>query len=282
MFSRLIYGFVAAVVTLPGLFPSSEACAQDQWVYPLDVAVGAESVRYVADRKLPGLWRLKDGKTEVLFQGSRKFRTPLNAVRCVCTGPEGQLFAGDSATREVYAVSDSGELTPLTGGRIGIPIAMAVAGDHLYVGDLELQRVWKVPVAGGDPEEFIVTAGPRGVAVDSEQNVWVLTPHAPQLRKFSPDGDSEVIVEDAPFQFPHQVAVAADGTAYVSDGYAKAIWKVAPGQAPAKLVDGEPLDNPVGIALDGETLLVIDSRANALFQVTADGKISREYPAEGN
>ncbi|MFG0335771.1 MAG: hypothetical protein ACF8TS_20620 [Maioricimonas sp. JB049] len=249
-------------------------------MYPLDVAVGAEETRYVADRKLPGLWTLKDGKTDVLFQASRRFRTPLNAVRCVCTGPDGQLFAGDSATREVYAVSENGELTPLTGGRIGIPISMAVAGDHLYVGDLELQRVWKVPVAGGDPEEFLVTAGPRGVAVDSDQNVWVLTPHAPQLRKFSPGGESEVIVGDAPFQFPHQVVVAEDGTAYVSDGYAKAIWKIAPGESPAKLVEGKPLDNPVGITLAGDVLLVIDSRANALFRVAADGTISRAFPSE--
>ena len=30
-----------------------------------------------ADRNLPGIWRVDDGKKSIYFQGSKKFRTPL-------------------------------------------------------------------------------------------------------------------------------------------------------------------------------------------------------------
>jgi hypothetical protein len=37
-------------------------------------------------------------------------------------------------------------------------------------------------------------------------------------------------------------------------------------------VSGEPLVNPVGLARHGDDLLVVDPRANAIFQVDARGK----------
>jgi hypothetical protein len=59
----------------------------------------------------------------------------------------------------------------------------------------------------------------------------------------------------------------------VSDGYARAIWKIPPGGKPEKWVSGEPLANPVGLAWLGEDLLVVDSRANAIFRIRPNGEM---------
>lgn len=260
--------------------------AQDTWQYPLDAAVGADGTYYIADRKLPGIWKLKDGVNATLFKGSAKYRTPLNAVRCVTVAADGKLYAGDSATREVYLISETGEAKPLSNGTIGIPTAIAVAGDTIYVTDLELQRIWKFPAAGipitQQPSEFAVIGGCRGLFADDKGFIWALSSLKPQLRKYTGDGKFETVVDDLTFEFPHQVFVTQDGTAYVTDGYAKAIWKIAPGGKPEKWVSGEPFVNPIGIRQQGENFIICDSRANALFQVTPDKQVTKIFGGPPN
>jgi hypothetical protein len=249
------------------------------WVYPLDVAAGKDGEFYIADRKLPGILKLKDGELSVLVAGEKKFRTPLNAIRCVHVTADGTLLAGDSATREVYKVAADGQLTPLTKGFVGIPTQISSQGETVYVTDLELARVWKFPIAGGEPQEVAVVAGPRGVDVDAEGNVWILSPQQPQLRKVAADKTETVVHQGLTFEFPQEVLVGKDGSAYVSDGYAKCIWKVgADGQA-AKWATHEKFSNPVGMGWAGDDLLLIDSRAPGLFRITPAGEVTQVYPA---
>lgn len=254
----------------------SALLAAETWVYPLDVTAGEEATFYIADRKLPGVWKLAEGKLTVAAQGEKTFRTPLNAVRCVAWSAETGLLAGDSATREVYHVADDGTLTPLTEGKVGIPTQLAIDGSTVYATDLETQRVWKFPAEGGAVEEVAVLPGPRGIAVDAEHRLWILSAQSPQLRRIEADGAETVIVEGPVFEFPHQVVMGADGTAYVSDGYAQCIWKIAPEAEPKKWVSGEPFDNPVGLTLRNDNLFVIDPRAGQLFRVAADGTVTPE------
>ncbi|MBT6153801.1 MAG: hypothetical protein HOL01_25640 [Planctomycetaceae bacterium] len=265
-----LFALLAVVISLDAA-PTVAADMQ----YPLAVVAGADGTVFVADRKLPGIWKVTGETAEVYFQGSKKFRTPLNAVRCVAIDKDGLLLAGDSATREVYRFDKAGKPQPLTKGGIGIPMAIAVDGDgDLFVGDLETQRIWKVPAAGGEPKEFAVVPAPRGLAFDKQGRLWVVSHGKNQLIRLGTDGKSEIVAKGRPFRFPHQVVLDDDGTAYVSDGYAKAVWKIADGKAPEKLVEGKPLDNPVGIALRGKDILIADPRANALFAIDAEGKLS--------
>ncbi|MBX3440961.1 MAG: NHL repeat-containing protein [Planctomyces sp.] len=265
------------------------------WQYPLGVAIDSQGRVLLSDRRFHGVLALQDGELTPVYEGLATFRTPLNAVYCIHVARDGAIFVGDSATRDVYRLSPEGELTSLTSGhdgpapkdeyrpgKIGVPTQIASNSQgELFVTDLELQRVWKLPAAGGEPQEFAVLAGARGVAVDAENNVWILTAQPPHIRRVSPDGQTTTeLVAERTFEFPHQIAIRQDGTALVTDGYGKAVWAVTPEGATSRLASGDPFVNPVGLCLreDGMTALVIDPRAPGLFEVDTDGKVQRLYP----
>jgi hypothetical protein len=135
--------------------------AQERFHYPVSIAA-SDAGTFLADRNLPGVWKLDGDSLTPFYTGSKKFRTPLNAIRCIEFDGDGKLLVGDSATREIYRFGDDGKPVALTNGGIGIPMDIAVnkAGD-LYVSNLEIQRIVKVPKAGGEPEEVTQISGCR-------------------------------------------------------------------------------------------------------------------------
>ena len=273
---------VALSLLIGGLFLTRPPSGFAQMEYPLAVAATKGEEVYVADRKLPGVWKIADGEPEVYFQASKKFRTPLNAIRCLAIDSQGHLLAGDSATRDIYRFDEAGKPAPLTGGKIGIPMAIAVStqGD-LFVADLEAQRIWQVPGEGGKPKEFAVIAGVRGLTFDSKGRLIAVTNGADPVVRFSSEGQKEVLVKGRPFEFPHHVAVGEGDVLYIADNYAGAIWKVGPGGEPMKFAEGKPLNKPVGVAWQDKTLLVADPHARQVFRIDAEGKIQPlALPAE--
>jgi sugar lactone lactonase YvrE len=251
------------------------ACA-DQPQYPVGIAVDKSQAIYLADRNLPGIWLMKDGKIAPYFTGSKKFRTPLNAVRCVAIDNDGKLLAGDSATREVYRFDAAGKPTPLTNGGIGIPMSIACAknGD-LFVADLELHSIWKVAQGSEKPTTFVAVLAPRALFLDDQEQLWVVSHGNNQLLKVNAEGKTEVVVKGRPFEFPSAVVVNDEGVAFVCDTYAKAIWRVSPGKMPEKWVSGEPLVSPVGLAWQEKNLLVVDPRAKGLVRVSPTGEMEK-------
>lgn len=275
---QIVSLFRSTVVTLAlvaghATVTAGAADTGDALEYPLAVAPAADGSLLVADRVMPGLWRVADGKATVHFQGSKTFRTPLNAVRTVAVGPDGTVWAGDPATRDVHRVAADGTIQPLTGGKIGIPIDIAVDSQGtLFVSDLETQRVWRIPVGSAEPVQLAVLAAPRGLFVDAADQLWAVAASgdAP-LVKIATDGTVTPVVKSRAFEFAHDVVVTADGTAYVSDNYAVAVWKVAPDGSVTKWVSGAPLAGPVGLALRNGRVLVADPKARTVFEIDDAG-----------
>ncbi len=249
--------------------------AADGMLYPLAAAVAADGTIYVADLELPGVWKFSEGKWSIYFQGSKKFRTPLNRVRCLAIDHQGKLLAGDTSTREIYRFDDASQPQPLTKGGVGMPMSLAVAKDgSIYAGDIEIQRIVKIPAAGGTPEIIAEVTAPRGLTIDDEGRLWVVSHGKDAVIRLSPDGQNrEVITEGRPFQFQHHIVLGKEGEAYVVDGYAKTIWKVKQGEKPEAFFVGEPLKSPVGIAWWKDSLLIVDPHAKTVFRRLTDGKL---------
>jgi len=269
-----ILAVLPLIALLNSLHAQDAAPATAAFQYPLAVAARADGVVFVADRNLPGIWKVENGQASIYFQGSKKFRTPLNAVRCLAFDHEGKLLAGDSATREVYRFDDAAQPQPLTKGWIGIPMSIAVAPDGtIYTADLELHRIWKMPAAGSEmPVEYAVINSPRGLSLGPDGTLYILSTSSKdgQIQKVTPDGKLEAVVNHHPFNLPHQLVRTPDGTFYVTDNYQHAVWKVAPGAAPEQFVSGPPLDRPVGLCLQGENLLVADPHIRTIFSLGMD------------
>jgi DNA-binding beta-propeller fold protein YncE len=244
--------------------------------YPLSVAAAPDGSVFVADKDMHGVWKIAGGKLEVYFQGSNKFRTPLNAVRCVAVDSKGRVLAGDSSTREIYRFNAEGKPEALSNAGIGIPMAIAFdsKGDIL-VCDLEIHQIVKVPEAGGEPVKIAEVTAPRGIVVDAQERIWVVSAGGKnQVVRILPDGKLETVVAGTPFQLPHTIALDKDQNAYVCDNYSESIWKVAPGGKPEKWLTGKPLVKPVGITFAGDRLLIADPHAKMIFEATLDGKIA--------
>lgn len=268
MFLRISFAFLALAGAL------QTAAAQTELDYPLDVAVGPDDVIYIADRKLPGLWTVKEGKLELFFKGSKTFRTPLNAVRCVTVDEDGTVYAGDSATREVYALGADRKPVPLTNGHIGIAADLIIDGERIIVSDLETQRIWSFPKSGGEPEEVAVIAGVRGLAKNSRDELICVTTLENPVRRIM-EGKIEVMIQGRPFQMPHH-CVIVDNDIFVADNYANTIWKVElqTGAQAASFVKGAPMQKPVGLCRYQEGFLVADPHARQIFVVNANGQVT--------
>ncbi len=241
--------------------------------YPLAVVAGPENSIFVGDLNFHGIWKIQDGKASIYFQGSKKFRTPLNAVRCLGIDSNGKLLAGDSATREVYRFDAPETPIPLTGGGIGIPTAIAVdsKGD-LFVADLELHCIFHVPAGGGKATEFVKVPAPRGLAIDAQDRLWVVSHSKEPLVRFGKDKVKEVVVADSIFQFAHQIVLDSSGDSYVTDGYAKSVWKIPSQGKPEPFFSGDPLKNPVGLAKQGDRLLIADPHQKMIYSISTTGE----------
>ncbi len=271
--------FSAACLFLVCLAGGLESRAQEMQ-YPVASAVAQDGTIYVADVNAPAIWKIKDGKVEKYFEGSKKFRTPLNRPRCLAIDNDGKLLAGDSAMREVYRFDEAGQPTPLTKGGIGIPRSIVVLpSGELMVSDQELHCIWKVPAAGGDPVKFADVAGIIAMCGDKEGTLWVSSGLQPIVRRVKADGTVEEVVSDALVQFPQELVVDAAKTVYLADNYSKTIWKIAEGQPPTKLAEGTPLVSPVGITWSGEKMIVTDPRAKGVFELDQAGQITKIAPA---
>lgn len=253
--------------------PASPVLKPGLPLYPLDAVVDAQSRVFVVDRNLHGVWKFESGKLGVLFEGSAKYRTPLNAPRCIAFDNAGGLLVGDSATRDIYRMSLDGEIEPITNGKIGVPMDISVSSDgSIYVADAELFRLVKIPAGKSEPE-LVANVNPNSVCVDSQDRVWVISKNEQQVQIIKDDGTAEIIVGKRVFKYANQIVVDKSGTAFVSDGYSKAIWKIDEGQEPEILIQGAPLDNPVGLTFADDQLVVVDPRARQVFKVNADNKL---------
>jgi DNA-binding beta-propeller fold protein YncE len=130
-----------------------------------------------------------------------------------------------------------------------------------------------------------VFALPHSVTVDRQDNVWITDVALNQVFKFSHDGRLVLTVgergiagqDHSHFNRPTDVAVASDGSFYVSDGYGNS--RVIKFDSGGKFLnewgkkgrEAGQFDLPHGIALDRSGRVFVVDRGNARIQVF-DGK----------
>jgi hypothetical protein len=242
-------------------------------IYPISAMWGSDGSVYVADLHLPGVTVIREGKVEIFFQASKKYRTPLNAVRALTLDRGGALLAADTATSTVYRF-EGRDPQPLTERGLWTPMDMAVDSEgNIFVSDLGTHRIWVLRSGKGPPELVAELRAPRGLGIDPGGTLWAVAHGEHQLWRILKGGKPEPVVQGRPFQFPHDVAFDDEGNAYVTDGYASAIWKVTADGNVSQWLSGKPLFRPVSIAGREGKFLVADPWAKNVFEISIKGEI---------
>ena len=239
--------------------------------YPVDVAVGPGGEIYVADIEAAALLRWNGAGFEVVAQGEGLPRTPLFGIRHIVPEGDGAVLASDPATMALYRITAAGEITAIpddAGFVTPWGIAVDPSGGILAV-DRVTQRLRRV---GSDSIEDLATIrAPRAILAGSDGSLHVLTDRNVLRME---DGDAHPLVQSPPFEFPHDFVRAPDGGFFVTDGYARCIWKVSPDGRVSVHAKGEPLVSPQGIALDENgDLLVADAHARTIFRISGGGQV---------
>jgi sugar lactone lactonase YvrE len=263
------FRFLLALVLLSPL-----SAGADDLVYPVDVAVDPDGAIFVADHEAHALLKLEGGAFKTVAKGKGLPRTPLYGIRHIARAKDGKWVASDPATMKLYTIDAAGTITPVADDdRFVTPYGVAVepSGDILAV-DRVTHRLRRVK-SGGKVEDVVEVRAPRAILFDKDGAIVILTDKT--LLKVSGNSTTPILAT-SPFEFPHDAVLHANGNYYVTDGYAHAVWQVAPDGKVSALVKGDPLKSPQGIAVDGQgNLLVADAHAKTLFQITLKGEVTR-------
>jgi streptogramin lyase len=221
----------------------------------------------------------------------------------------------DDAADAVRAIAGAGEAGYADGigdkARFHYPYAVAAdAGGAFYVADYRNHRVRKVAPDGtvstlvggeagyvdGSPLEARFSS-PRGIAIDSANNLYVVDTGNSRIRKIGPDGTVSTLAggeagfadgqgDAARFNDPRGIAVDKQGHVYVADTGNHRIRKITPEGLVSTLVtlpgpekaappQGAKLAGPFGVAVDGwGRVFVADATANAVLLLDAEGGVS--------
>lgn len=246
-----------------------------------------------------------------------------NSPRGLVLDAEGNVLVADSGNHKIRKIGPSGGVTTLAGrdscvdatghaARFNNPYGVAVdLNGNTYVADTSNHRIRKVTPQGvvstlagtgsvgstngtGSAARFQF---PRGVAVDSDGNVFVADTGNYRIRRIDPGGVVTTLAgtgsvgnadgASATFRVPEALAVDTAGNVYVADGGSHQIRKIAPngfvttlaGSGSTGSLDGvgtsARFSSPKGVAVDSAgNVYVADSANHKIRKISPAGEVT--------
>ena len=291
--------------------PAVEARFND----PAAIAADAAGNLYVADSRNHVIRRISaSGVVTTIAASNPSFNTPSG----IALSPQG-IFVADTGNHIVRRINSDGSITPIAGG-FDNPLGLAVSTNGIvYVADCGNHLIraiapngsvttiagkagtWGATDGDGTDARF---NGPVGLAIDSQDNLFVSDSNNHTIRKITPnrnvttvagvalqsgftDGDAAA----ARFFQPAELAFDVHGALHVADSMNHAIRKVSPdgkvrtvtgfSNSPGA-IDGENgrarLYNPYGLAFLPSGQLVISDAYNQTVREAIPPTLLRASP----
>jgi uncharacterized protein (TIGR03437 family) len=235
---------------------------------------------------------------------------PLNAPAGLALDSAGALYIADSGNGRVRQIQNGVMSTvPTPGMSLGLPAGLALdAHGNLYVADKTQAMVVQLTpspsvVAGngtsgysgdGGPATSANLIAPRDIVFDTAGNLYIADSGPGgeypigMLRCVSTNGTIETAAGGTDFRplgdggpplsahlgSPFGVALAPDGTLYISDQVANRVRQITGGII-STLAGTDQLQQPSGIALDGVgNLWIAEAGGNRVWQITPAGGLN--------
>jgi eukaryotic-like serine/threonine-protein kinase len=181
-------------------------------LYPISIAVapGAGDV-YVLDGESLKIQRFRqDGEPRGAFGGRGRGQGAFDDPRSVSVGPDGRVYVLDYGNRQVQRFAPDGSYETrwafrMGQGQEGMRLLDGVAVDHegtLYISDASAGRVRTVTAAGRvgrsyaiEPKQGEATDGLLDLGVDADGVLYAGRRGGHVIRRFSPDGTLEAMLE---------------------------------------------------------------------------------------
>jgi len=169
------------------------------FVAPIGIALAADGGVWVADAELGIIAHLDRDGAPLEPIGYGMLQRPTGLARDPATG---ELYVSDTYAHDVKVLSEDGRLLRTIGergeapGEFNFPTHLAVAGGKLYVTDTMNNRVQIFPLPDGEPQVvgqrglyYGNLVRPKGVAVDSDRNIYIVESYYDNLLIFNETGE---------------------------------------------------------------------------------------------
>lgn len=211
--------------------------------------------------------------------------------RNVAVDAQDNLYVVNVATT-VCKITPQGVETPLDTSSHSPGFVVVDRSGNLFVGDV-LENVIRKLTPSGDVSDFAVGifTDLNAMAIDKDDNIYVAD--ANKIRKITPQGEVSTVaggdgsgnadgpVASATFYQPSGLAVASDGTVYVSDSGNNRIRMISSSGVVTTLAGGDDygftdgsgtqatFDYPAGLTLDAAgALYVVDKQNSAIRKIS--------------
>ena len=216
------------------LFIWNQADAGDTFSSPIGITAGANDEILVADADLQRIIRLSPKGQPLGSMGNGQLQRPTGLVR----DPLGkQIYVADTRGHHIAVFSDTGELIRKFGqqgtapGEFNAPTYISLMQNKLYITDMLNSRV-QIVTTEGQPVKSIGKRGlyvgnltrPKGVAVDTDGNVYIVESYYDHLLIFNPEGEFLLAIGGTGsgvgnFYLPAGTWSDEQGRIYVADMY---------------------------------------------------------------